>query len=640
MVTISSTNIAARPNVFRQAWKRWFTVQATDPEKQFRERTIRGMVPILAIFVILGTVFLTLTKQAAALPIMAGMALVVIASAAAVGSSKLNIAALLVFLFPVVAAAGSLVSSGYLSPAGIVMSYFTVLFGAIVLSRRVTVFMPVAMIIVYGLIAVNVGPHGPVPDPIDTVSPGPIEQTVEMAVLSTVFFGLGYYLLNEFEKRRRQLVALVASLEDRVTERTRDLTIAADVSQQITQVLDIETLLPKLTELTRSSFDLYHVSIFLVDEATSSLQLKAGSGEAGRQMVSEHKQFSLEDHGLVPLAGRQRQPQIINDVRLSTAHQSNPVLPNTLSETALPMSIGNRLIGVLDLQSEQANKFGDDDIKVLTTLAEQIAIAVRNAELFAEAHQSRLEAEQANKVKLQFLASMSHELRTPLNAILNFTQFVSTGILGSVNDEQVDMLGKVVQSGQHLLSLINDVLDISKIEAGALKLFVERNIDLRQEVTTVVDAAKSLIADKPVELQVEMADDLPSIVGDKRRIRQIMLNLVSNACKFTARGYIRIVIEHDKQNVTFAVHDSGPGIAPADADVVFEVFRQTETGLHQGEGTGLGLPISQRLAEAHGGKLWLTSVPGEGASFFVSLPINPSKLQTSASTVQEFQHVA
>lgn len=550
--------------------------------------------------------------------------------------NKIKIAAVLVFLFPVFAAVVSLSTWGYLSTAGIVLSYFAVLFGAVILSRRVTLFLPIGMVVIYGLIAFSAGPNGPKA----VVIPGPLEQTVEIAVLSGIFFGLGYYLLQEFEQRRERLIALIASLEDRVAERTRDLTIAANVSQQVTQVLDLEQLLPKLADLTRSSFNLYHVSIFLLDETTNTLHLRAGSGDAGRQMLSQHKQFGLDDHGVVPLAGRKCQSQIINDVLQSADHAINPILPNTRSEIALPMLIGNRLIGVLDLQSEQIDEFSPDDIKVLNTLAEQIAIAVRNAQLFANASQSRLEAEQANIVKSQFLASMSHELRTPLNAILNFSQFVSAGMLGTVNDEQVEMLNKVVYSGQHLLSLINDVLDISKIEAGALKLFVETNVDLRHEITSVVATAQSLLADKPVTLQVEISDDLPLIHGDKRRIRQIILNLVSNACKFTERGSIRIVVEQQQQNIILAVHDTGPGIAPEDSELVFEIFRQTSVGLHQGEGTGLGLPISQRLAEAHGGRLWLESVVGKGATFFVSLPVNPSNLQSSNAQIPESQHVA
>ncbi len=632
-----SIDAAPRPNLVTRIWKSWFTLRTAGRDQRFRERTIRGMVPILAFMVVAGIILVTFANEREALPILAGMGIVVVAAMFAVASGKLNIAALLLFLFPVVASVGSLLSSGYLSMAGIVMSYLSVLFGAIVFPRRVIRLLPLGMIIVYGIIAFNVPPFGH-PTALDATLPGPLPQTIEMAILSSLFFGIGYYWLNEFENRRQELADLVASLEDRVTQRTRDLTIAANVSRQITQVLDLERLLPELTELTRTNFGLYHVSIFLFDETANILHLQAGTGAAGHQMVSEDKQFTLDARGLVPLAARERKLEIINDIEKSSEHQRNPLLSDTHSEAALPMVLGERLIGVLDLQSAQINAFSDDDVKVLTTLAEQIAIAVRNAQLFTDVQQARHEAEQANRVKSQFLASMSHELRTPLNAILNFTQFVSSGMLGSVTDEQVETLDKVVYSGKHLLGLINDVLDISKIEAGALKLFVETNVDLAQEVAAIADTARTLIADKPVELQVDVASDLPHITGDRRRIRQIMLNLVSNACKFTDKGSIRLVLDQREDHLCFAVHDTGPGIASEDQAAVFELFRQTTAGLRQGEGTGLGLPISRRLAEAHSGSLWLESVPGQGASFYVSLPIRSSKLQAAEAVLEENKH--
>jgi signal transduction histidine kinase len=405
-------------------------------------------------------------------------------------------------------------------------------------------------------------------------------------------------------------------------------------------VLDLDTLLPILTEETRAAFDLYHVSVFLRDEAGDILRLHAGTGEAGSEMVRQHKQFQFDDQGLVPLAARERQPQVVNDVHQSPNYSQNPLLPNTRSEVALPMMFGLALVGVLDLQSDEADKFSSDDLKVLTTLAEQIAVAVRNAYLFAQMQAAQHEAEKANSVKSQFLASMSHELRTPLNAILNFTQFVSSGMLGSVNDEQVDMLQKVTHSGKHLLGLINDVLDISKIEAGALKLFVESNVDMAREAQAVIAAGRSLLIERPVELQTEIMDGLPGITGDKRRIRQIMLNLISNACKFTEQGTIRVVLEQQGDAIVFAVHDSGPGIAPEDAALVFETFRQTTNGLRQGEGTGLGLPISRRLAEAHGGRLWFDGVPGAGAHFYVSLPLRSPELEAQVSPPKGQSHVA
>jgi signal transduction histidine kinase len=344
-------------------------------------------------------------------------------------------------------------------------------------------------------------------------------------------------------------------------------------------------------------------------------------------MLRAGKQFGLEERGLVPLAARTNDPQVINNVAESHDHFANPLLPDTVSEMAVPMRIGTQLIGVLDLQSDEVDHFTEEHVNVLTTLAEQIAVAIRNADLFTTAEQARHEAEQANVVKSQFLASMSHELRTPLNAVLNFTQFVSSGMLGEVNDEQIDMLDKVVFSGKHLLSLINDVLDISKIEAGALKLFVEENINVAKEVDTVIAAAQGLIGDKPITLESEIDYEIPLVVGDKRRIRQIMLNLVSNACKFTEEGIVSLYLERAGDEILFTVKDTGPGIPSDDHEIIFETFRQSGTGLRQGEGTGLGLPISRRLAETHGGTVTVESTLGVGSTFSFILPITNPELE-------------
>lgn len=235
------------------------------------------------------------------------------------------------------------------------------------------------------------------------------------------------------------------------------------------------------------------------------------------------------------------------------------------------------------------------------------------------------QAEQANAAKSMFLAAMSHELRTPLNSILNFSQFMINGMMGPTTEKQQESLGYIHTSGQHLLSLINDVLDISKIEAGALELFVEDDVDVIEELRTILKTAESLLANKPVEICIEAENDLPLIVGDRQRIFQIVMNLVSNACKFTQQGTIKLKALRKNGSVILAVEDSGPGIAPEEQAAVFETFRQTKRGFSAG-GTGLGLPISKRLAEAHGGHLWLESEPGHGATFFVELPVRSQDL--------------
>jgi len=252
---------------------------------------------------------------------------------------------------------------------------------------------------------------------------------------------------------------------------------------------------------------------------------------------------------------------------------------------------------------------------------ELAAVNEQLAERVIETEEARASAERSNQVKSAFLASMSHELRTPLNAVINFTRFVLDGDTGPINDAQAELLAEVVNSGRHLLNLINDVLDMSKIEAGSLNLFIEDDLDLTEMLNSLEATGRSLLIDKPVTFRTEIAPDLPPIQGDRQRILQILLNIVSNACKFTEEGEIVLRADVHDGEIVMAVTDNGPGIAPEDQEMVFEAFKQTKTGLRQGGGTGLGMPIAKNLAEAHGGRLWLESEPGHGATFSLALPI-------------------
>lgn len=239
-----------------------------------------------------------------------------------------------------------------------------------------------------------------------------------------------------------------------------------------------------------------------------------------------------------------------------------------------------------------------------------------------DARQAREEAEKADMVKSAFLASMSHELRTPLNAIINFSKFLKKGVPGPINEEQEQLIGSIADSGQHLLNLINDVLDMSKIEAGSLKLYVEADIDLRPVIETAIQYTRPLLVDKSVEIHLDVPDDLPRLTGDRKRLLQIFLNILSNACKFTEAGYVKVQAESRADRLLISVRDSGQGIAPEDAGHVFTAFKQTESGLRQGGGgTGLGMPICQKLVEAHEGRIWFESQVGVGTTFFVELPL-------------------
>lgn len=256
----------------------------------------------------------------------------------------------------------------------------------------------------------------------------------------------------------------------------------------------------------------------------------------------------------------------------------------------------------------------------------------RVQERTVELERARELAEQANQVKSAFLASMSHELRTPLNAVINFTKFVMRGVMGPVNEKQIAALNNVITSGEHLLSLINDVLDISKIESGSLSLYLQ-DVNMRDVIKSAEKTAQSMLEDKPVSLEVDIAPDLPVLIADPQRILQVVLNIVSNACKFTDEGKIVISVRVENEEFLVSISDTGPGIDPDDYPAVFEKFKQTQTGLRQGGGTGLGMPISKSLIEAHGGRLWIESAQGQGTIFKFTLPLQ-AKLDPTIVTLE------
>ena len=234
--------------------------------------------------------------------------------------------------------------------------------------------------------------------------------------------------------------------------------------------------------------------------------------------------------------------------------------------------------------------------------------------------QSRAVAE-ASQHKSQFLANMSHELRTPLNAILGYTELILDNLYGETPDKMRKALDRVQQNGRHLLNLINDVLDLSKIEAGKLTLSLS-DYSLNNVVQGVFVAVESLAGEKKLELKMDVPPGLPIGHGDERRITQVLLNLIGNAIKFTDAGTVTVTAEAAKDAFTIAVRDTGPGIADADRLTIFEEFRQGDSSVTKKKaGTGLGLSIARRIVEMHGGRLWVESKLGEGSTFFVTLPI-------------------
>lgn len=291
----------------------------------------------------------------------------------------------------------------------------------------------------------------------------------------------------------------------------------------------------------------------------------------------------------------------------------------------LPLSMGNRSLGYLTIGPKRSGRsFSYEERNVLKQLQEQVSLVLSGIKL-AEA---REEAEKVAQLKTTFLTNISHELRTPLNVVINSTGLVADGTLGEIEVEQADYLNRAVTGSEYLMNLLDDILDIAKIEGGQLKLRLEP-IDLKEVIEEVLPIAGSFLQNKPIQLNVAVAGNIPTFLADRLRVRQVLFNLLSNAAKFTKEGFILLNAWREQNLVFVSVEDSGIGIAQEDLALIFEDYQQV-AGKGQGEiqfelrrhaGTGLGMPISKALVELHGGRIWVESELRRGSIFTFTLPL-------------------
>ncbi len=412
--------------------------------------------------------------------------------------------------------------------------------------------------------------------------------------------------------------------------RARQLETASVIARDIGRTLSLETLLNRAVNLIRERFGFYHATVFLLDERGEYAEARAATGEAGRVMLRSGHKLRVGSKSVVGQTAARGEPVVVNDVRSNPVHRPNPLLPDTLAEAGFPLRVGDRVIGVLDVQSTSTYAFTPEDVQVLQLLADQLAVAVENARAYELARRALQDMRRADELKSQFLASMSHELRTPLNSIIGFSRIILKGIDGPITDLQRQDLEAIFNAGQHLLGLINDILDLSKIEAGKMELnFAE--VDIAQVVRDVLTTTQALVKDKPVRLEADLEPDLPPLRVDPKRFRQILLNLLSNAAKFTKEGYIRVRAYREVDPITaytevvVAVEDTGAGIPPEHVERLFQPFYQVDSSLtREVGGTGLGLAITRNLVELHGGRIWVESEVGRGSTFYVAFPVTPA----------------
>lgn len=422
------------------------------------------------------------------------------------------------------------------------------------------------------------------------------------------------------------------TLEQRVQERTLQLEEARQQSQALAADLRavydtslamvneyyLEVILQKLTEQVPRLLKSSYCAIWLIGDDMSQLRLVATTA-GHRDQIG--RVASVSD-GLAGAAMRKRAPVIIDNY-FDWSGKPTMRSSDIRRVVAAPLIFSNEAIGaVVAARPTESPPYTENDQRLLTLLANLIAPVVRNAQLFEQLDQAVKRAESANEVKTRFLASVTHELRTPLNLVINNLDFMRVGMFGAVNDEQRERLEQTIRSAEHLLYLINDLLDVSKIEAGEMRLFTQPT-ELYPVLEDALDAAVALMGENnTLVLEADIPEHLPVVEMDARRVRQVLHNLLSNAVKFTPEGEVRLIVEVFPDCVEFTVKDTGIGIAPEDQERIFQAFERTRSVQQLAiEGTGLGLAISRYLVEAHGGRMWLKSEPGKGSTFKFMLPL-------------------
>jgi signal transduction histidine kinase len=585
------------------------------------------------------------------------------------------------------------------------------------------------------------------------ITQGELDRTVSIKANNEI--GLLAQAFNTMAERLRRLID---TLEDRIRERTRDLEISAEISRQMTGILDLEELLKYVVNHVHEAYNFYHTHVYLIEEETDDLFLAEGYGEIGESLKTADHRLSA-GQGIVGTVASTNEHFLSNDVNEVLNFVRNELLPETNSELAVPLRKGEKVLGVLDVQSKEFDRFSPTDVTILQSIANQLAVAIDNIRLLESTQQALQEVERLNRrlmregwaetaeetrhrvyrfiredrgkvspapnvwlpamkeavaqkrlitqiigngspkaaelavplmlrgemigvvgvkkdeaskwteeeltaveavanqtalalenarlseeqektivqlrdvdrLKSEFLTSMSHELRTPLNSIIGFADILLQGIDGPLDEQALTDINAIHNSGKHLLALINDILDLSKIEAGRMEL-AHSALSISDVFAEVTGSVSSLLTKKPVDLIVDVPEMLPRVWADPLRLSQVLINLVSNAIKFTEEGSVTMKAwARDDNLVEISVSDTGIGIPEDKFDLIFEHFRQVDSRTNKKfQGTGMGLAIARQLVELHGGEMWLESVVGKGATFTFTIPVAPEEQMAEA----------
>ena len=425
-------------------------------------------------------------------------------------------------------------------------------------------------------------------------------------------------------------VRLLQELQARTGELARsveELKALGEVSRAVSSTLDLETVLNTIATRAVQLSNAKGGVIYEYDEATQELSRIRGAHGLDDDLGDMLRATPLRlGEGAAGSAAARRTPVQIIDVLAEGTYDVARVRAiferrGYRSLLAVPLLFERQIVGVLVVWGREPVGFAQEIVDLLQTLATQSVLAIQNARLFREIADKSSQLEAASRHKSEFLANMSHELRTPLNAIIGFSEVLVDQMFGELNEKQDEYLRDIYTSGQHLLSLINDILDLSKIEAGRMELEVS-DFDLPGAIDNALTLVRERASRRGITLGHSVDERLGQIRGDERKVKQVLLNLLSNALKFTPEGgRIDASARAHDDVAEIAVADTGVGIAPEDQEAVFEEFRQVGAADKKVEGTGLGLALSRKFIELHGGRIWVTSAVGAGSTFTFTLPL-------------------
>ena len=427
-------------------------------------------------------------------------------------------------------------------------------------------------------------------------------------------------------------VRLFRELESRTQELTRsvgELTALGEVGRALSSTLDLETVLQTIVLRANELAGTAGCTIWEYDEADEEFRLRAShyadEGDAALLQTPGRVMTIPKGQGVTTRVMERRQPVQIHDITAARDYESpirRPLVEaGHRALLGVPLLSEDEVIGVLAVTRKTPGEFQPETVRLLSTLATQSALAIQNARLFREIAEKSRQLEVASQHKSEFLANMSHELRTPLNAIIGFSEVLTDRMFGDLNEKQEEYLKDIYASGTHLLSLINDILDLSKIEAGRMELELT-NFDLPTAIDNALMLIRKRAGRRSITLQRYVDERLGEARADERKIRQVVLNLLSNAIKFTPEGgQIEVHAVPRDGSIEVSVTDTGVGIAPEDREAVFEEFRQVGTAEKKAEGTGLGLTLCRKFIELHGGRIWVKSQVGVGSTFTFTIPV-------------------